>query len=634
MATKNDKKRFIFLVSLLFALFSLLVMQFYHIQIIEGDRWSAEADKQHYLVVEEPFLRGTFYANTSLSRKHEERPQKLVTDIQKFHLFADAAMIPQELKEEVALSIAELLSETPEEKKELERQLQMKSRSRKLAMWLTAEDREKVQKWWFPFAKRNKLPSNTLYFTVDYQRSYPFGKLLGQVLHTIQHQKDEITKEAVPTGGLELYYNDVLKGKLGKRRLMRSPRHNFETGEIITPPEHGQDIYLTINHVLQEILEEEIEEGVVRSEAKGGWGLMMDPYTGEILALAQYPFFYPAEYASYFQSPEKARHTVVRAVTDANEPGSLAKPLTVAIALVANEELARRGEPPLFHPEEIFNTADGKFPGRKKEITDVSRIAYQNMYSAMQKSSNIYMGRLAERIISRLGGNWYRNALQNIFGYGVRTGVELPAESPGMLPRPGKLYPNGTLEWSVPTPFSLAMGYNLQATTLQCVRAFSVFANGGYLVTPTLVKTEHRKEPKKVLSDSALHEVVKGLKFVMQPGGTGNRGAIPGYTEIGKTSTVNKLIGGQYMDGEKKHFATFIGSPCVDHPPFVLAIAIDEPDAKKVNAFGGGCAAPIFLKVAERALAYLGQAPDDPTNTFWKKENLELAEERKRWNNR
>ena len=170
-------------------------------------------------------------------------------------------------------------------------------------MWLDEETHRSVLQWWQGFAREHKIPRNALFFVKDYQRSYPYGKLLGQVLHTIQNQKDEKTDQALPTGGLELYFNSYLQGKNGKRRLMRSPRNSLETGEVIAYPEHGADIYLTINPYLQAIAEEEIERGVKKSKGKAGWAAMMDPRTGEILALAQYPSFTPPDYQNYFNDP-------------------------------------------------------------------------------------------------------------------------------------------------------------------------------------------------------------------------------------------------------------------------------------------------------------------------------------------
>ena len=351
------------------------------------------------------------------------------------------------------------------------------------------------------------------FYIKDYQRSYPFGKLLGQVLHTIQNQKEEKTDQALPTGGLELSFNSYLQGKNGKRRLMRSPRNSLETGEVIAHPENGADIYLTINPYLQAIAEEEIERGVKKNNAKAGWVGMMDPRTGEILALAQYPSFYPPDYQNYFNDKQLIEHTKVKAITDANEPGSVLKPFTVAIALKANKILTQKGEKPLFSTDEKIAVSSGRFPGRSKPITDTSLHYYLNMDMGMQKSSNIYMARLAERMVERLGNDWYRRQLQT-FGFGLGTMIELPAESASIYPAPGKRHPNGALEWSVPTPFSLAMGHNMQVTTVQLLRAYAMLANGGLLVKPTLVRCimKHDQEGNPcVLLDNTTQERVGGI---------------------------------------------------------------------------------------------------------------------------
>ncbi len=228
----------------------------------------------------EPFLRGKFLSNTSIKKGHPEDPQYFVLDIQKYHLYIDPMSIPEKHQEVISKQLINRLDLTPEAAEKLKAQFNFESRSRKLAMWLDSETKENIQAWWVHFASKNKIPRNAVYFVSDYQRSYPFGKLLGQVLHTVQNNKDEITKQAIPTGGLELQLNSYLTGKLGKRVLKRSPRHSFETGTMIEPPENGADIYLTINHVLQTIAEEEIEKGVIKCKAKCGWAVMMDPKTG------------------------------------------------------------------------------------------------------------------------------------------------------------------------------------------------------------------------------------------------------------------------------------------------------------------------------------------------------------------
>ncbi len=648
MIEQKDRSRLVIVALGIFILFSLLIFQFFQIQIINFEKWSAVAKRQHFFVIKEPFVRGSFWSNTSIKKGHPEDPQKLVFDIQKHHLYADPYSIDEQYRDTIARELNHYLELSEEEKKTLRKQFNRKSRSRKLAMWLDLEQKEKIQQWWLPFARQNKIARNALYFVVDYKRSYPFGKLLGQVLHTVQNQRDEVTRQAVPTGGLELTFNERLKGKLGKRRLKRSPRHHFETGEVIEPPENGEDIHLSINHFLQAIAEEELEKGVKRCGAKGGWAVMMDPNTGEILALAEYPFFYPSRYSDYFNNKERMECTKVHAITDANEPGSTMKPITAAVALLANQELIRRGERPLFDPEEMMPCLDGHFPGRQRVLREVRVHKFLNLNMAMQKSANVYFARLVQRIIDRLGNAWYRRALQDVFGFGVYTHVELPGESPGLLPRPGRLHPNGTLEWSVPTPFSMAIGHNLQVNSLQMLRAYAMLANGGKVVKPTLLQQDKPPSTEQKVDERITTRVVEAVKYVTKFVGSGRRADIYGFTEAGKTGTANKIVGGVYS--KAKTVASFVGFAPVKNPRFVLTVVMDEPENRYIpgvgnNVNGSVSVAPVFKEIAKRTLEYLGVTPDDPHGypygdprydkelADWKKETDQLQEIYKKWNN-
>lgn len=653
----SRRKRLLWLSLGVFILFSLLVIQFYKIQIIEGEKWSKLANGQHFFLVKEPFSRGTFYANSKVKEKHLQFEQKLAFDIEKFHLYVDPSSIPEKRKSELSRKLIEILKISEKEESNFASQFYKKSKSRRLMMWLDAESRSLVQQFWLPYAKKYKIPRNALYFVNDYQRSYPFGKLLGQVLHTVQVQKDEKTGQMVPTGGLELYFNNQLKGKQGLKRLMRSPRHAMETGDLIAKPENGADIYLTINPVLQAIVEDELEKSTKRFKAKNALALIMDPSNGEILALAQYPFFYPADYQTYFNDPERIQHTKVKAITDANEPGSVMKAVTVAIALMANDELTQRNEKPLFDPEEKMATGNGKFPGRSKPITDTHYHGFLNMDMAVQHSSNIYVSRLVEKIIQRLGPHWYRQKLQDVFGFGIKTGVELPSESPGFLPTPGKMYPSKVLEWSVPTPFSMAFGHNLLATPLQMVRTYALFANGGYLVKPKLVRKIVKDQvtikempviKEQRVSEKIVKRVIHAMKFTTKPHGTSRKGDIWGYTEVGKSSTAKKIVNGLYS--ERAYFSGFVGFTPVAEPAFVLGVFFDEPEYGYIpglgkNHNGGTCGAIAFREISRRCLEYLGISPDDPHGypvgdprhnadlADWIPETRKLQEKYEKWNN-
>ncbi len=614
----NEKKRILGLALGVFCLFAIVIGRLWVIQVAQQEQWQARADKQHHRVVKEPFRRGVFLSNAELSPHLQEPEQPFVVDVMKHHLFIDPMMIPEEHKAAMAKGLAPFVK--PPDARGFVKQFFKPSRSRKVAMWLGAEQKAKIEKWWNGFAKERKIVRNALFFTDDYQRAYPFGPMLGQVLHTVREGKEEKTLQGVPTGGLELQFNDHLKGRAGKKILIHSPRHLLEMGEVIEAPEEGAEITLTINHHLQAIVEEELAKGVEKCKAKTGWAVLMDPHTGEIWALAQYPFFDLRRYREYYNDPVKAEYTKVKAIVDANEVGSTMKPVTIAIAMKAGVCI----------PEEKVSTAKGDFPGRKKSLTDVHFSRFCNMDMAIQKSSNIYVARMVQRIINTKGAQWYHDQLA-LFGFGTKTGIELPGESEGVLPGFGKKHKNGKLQWSTPTPYSLAMGHNIQATTLQVMRVYAAFANGGYLVKPTLIKritkTDAHGEKKivyemkpqrsaePIIDAAILRRVIDAMKFTTKPGGSCSLADIYGFTECGKTASTEKIVNGVYA--KDKNVSSFIGFAPLTHPRFVLIISMDEPAAIYIpgwgkNSRGGRCAAPLFRFIGTRVLSFLGESPDDP----------------------
>ncbi|MBI3508820.1 MAG: penicillin-binding protein 2 [Chlamydiia bacterium] len=631
MISPQDRYRLIWLAAFLSCLFCALIVRFFQIQIVEGEKWKQEALAQHEHILIEPFRRGSFYSNTSVKEGHPEEDQPFVVDIPMFHLHIDPDSIPSHLREPMSAALFSLLKSTPERRHKMRAEFERKSRDRKIAVWLDRQKRKEIETWWNAFHKKEKLARNALFFTPDYKRSYPFGTMLGAVLHTVQWEKDPKTQQSQPTGGLEMLFHSFLNGKPGKRRIIRSPKHPLDTGTVLEAPIHGADIYLTINHYLQAIVESELAKGVQAAKGKGGWAVMMDPYNGEILAIAQTPSFDPARYAEFFNHKELQPYTYVKAVTDCFEPGSIFKPITLAICMRANEELLAAGKRPIFYPEEKISTANGSFPGRSQAIKDGRSHRYLNMELALQKSSNIYMARLVQRLIETMGEEWYRKALHDLFGFGRKTQIELPAETAGLLPTPGKLHPNGKLEWSVPTPFSLAIGYNILANSVQIVRAYAIFANGGFEVQPHLIRKIVQKMPdgthqilrdnrgyrakKRVLSKKSVDAIVCAMKFTTKEGGTGKRADIPGYTEAGKSGTAEKIIDGVYS--KNNHISSFVGFAPAHNPRFVLIVSIDDPEKKFIpgvgkHQLGGICAGPIFREIATASLHYLGIAPDDP----------------------
>lgn len=641
----------------LFFLFSLLVLQFYQLQVVEEKKWKKIAKSQHETIVTEPAQRGIFYSNVNLRSNHPEDRVAFVIDVPKYHLHIDSLMVPTHLKDEIADKIITLLPRHKLDPHKVKQDCYKKSRSRKIASWLTREEKKELDHWWRPFARKHKIASNAIYYIKDFRRSYPFGKLLGQVLHTVRDEKDPKTGCFVPTGGLELYLDEQIKGINGKRILQRTLKHTIETDRVLTQPKDGADVYLTINHHLQAIAEEEIEKGVKKVGAKAGWAVMMNPHNGEIYCMAQYPFFDPMKYSQYYNDENMLEHTKIKAICDCFEPGSTFKAITASLGLLANEELRKRNEKPLFDPDEMIPTLDGTLPGRKP-MRDGRAHKYLNMDLAIQKSSNIYMCRLVERILDRLGADWYRQKLEEVYGIGTLSGIEFPYENIGLLPTPGAKYPSGHLQWTVPTPFSLAIGYNVLTNTMQMLRAIAVIANGGYKVRPHLIQSIRKKDSNELISapemihervmDLAIVERVKrSMKFVIKKGGLAPYADVNGYTVAGKTSTSEKIKNGVYS--KIHNFSTFIGFTPVSDPVFILMVCIDEPEVKNIQGFGmsqygGKCAAPVFSEIARKSLEYLGVAYDDPygfplgdprsdpEKADWSKETKELLQRYKQWN--
>ena len=649
----SNVKRLALLSAFIICLFGALFYRFFQIQIVEHEKWTKISKRQYEKVESLPFERGVFYSNTQLKGAYQHQVP-FVVDVICYHLFIDPKSIPDHVKPKLNSALCNLLHL---DEQKIEKEFYKKSRSRKIKSFLEVYEKHDVELLFSHFVKKYKLPKNALYFVQDRKRKYPFGHLLGQVLHTVRDEKDPLSKQWYPTGGLEYAFDKILQGKIGSQKHLVTPRRKLAFAQEIKKASDGAKVFLTIDHNIQAICEKAIEEGVIKAQGKGGFVIVMDPNTGEVLALAQYPFFDPNQYASYFNDPEKQEYTRFRGILDLYEPGSIVKGIICAMALMANEELAKQNKPPLFDPEAKTAVSNPIFAGRSKPLKDVRLHYFMNMNMAIQKSSNIYFARLAEKMIATFGAEWFRKHLM-LFGFGQKTGIELPSEQAGMIPRPGKLHPNGTLEWSKPTPYSIAMGHNFLVTQLQMARAISIFANGGYLVEPTLIKRVekddqilyvHSPKKKKVISETITRRVVEAMKYVTKRGGSSPGADVYGYTECGKSGSSEKIIKGQYS--KERHISSFVGFSPVENPKVCIIVTIDEPKKMYIpgigkNHLGGTCAAPVFHAIANPLFEYLGVEEDDPYGypkndmryDFEKADHLQKLEELRKlydkWNSR
>ena len=445
-----------------------------------------------------------------------------------------------------------------------------------LARQLPPEIGERVQKL--------KIPG--VHVLQETRRFYPKRHLAGQVLGFVG-------VDSTGLGGLEHLYNRELTGTPRQVTLQRDATGRtvqVMAGDPSDQP-RGADLYLTLDERLQYIAEKEIATRVQETQAKSGLVVIMHPPTGDILALASYPFFNPND----FQDPKQRVWQRNRAVTDPVEPGSTFKLVAAAAAL--EENVARVTD--TFHCENGFVVRGGR------RLRDHHPYGLLNFVQVIEKSSNIGTVKIAERLSNNQLYSYIRR-----FGFGEKSLVNLPGEEDGIIRPPKK--------WTKPTHDSLAFGQEVTVTALQLLNAYAAVANGGWLMRPRMVEhivqgdesqffAPHARH--RVLSPQTLERLNEILVGVVERG-TGKQGAVEGYTVAGKTGTAQKVEHGAYS--HSKVLAAFVGYVPAEAPQLAIVVLIDEPRLAK---WGGEAAAPVFKRVTQQALYYL-QVPSRQTQTL------------------
>ena len=377
----------------------------------------------------------------------------------------------------------------------------------------------------------------------------------------------------VAVGGIEQELDSLLRGQTGKRTSLRDGRGKyFDTpsmaGFDATP---GHSVTLTINSTLQDICERELQLALQRTGATGGDVVILDPRDGSILALA-----------GYRNGKVPLSSTPL---AEGYEPGSVMKTFFVA-------NLLDRG---LTTPDELVNTEDGRWTLNKRTITDEHKAAFMPVRDVIRNSSNIGIVKLA----SRLSPSQEYEVLRD-FGFGVQPGTPYPAESRGRLSLPKS--------WSLQTPASMAMGYEMLVTPLQLAVAYAAVANGGELLQPALVREirdangilvfqHQRRALRRVLSLKAAEATRVILESVVDSG-TGIAADLQTFDVAGKSGTSRRSEGGRYLDG--KYNATFAGMFPSRQPQYVVVARLIDP---KGLIFGGKVAAPVVNRILQGAIA-------------------------------
>jgi cell division protein FtsI (penicillin-binding protein 3) len=389
--------------------------------------------------------------------------------------------------------------------------------------------------------------------------------------------------------GMEFYFDATLKGGEQEITILKDALgRRFEGAGMPANLAGGHNVVLTIDRTVQHIAQKALEASATTYAAQSGIAIVMIPATGEVLALAHYPFFNPNSYGSFAR--ELWRN---RAVTDPFEPGSTMKIFSVAAAIDSG----------VCSPSTIFYCENGEYRIGKNTIHDTKSHGWLSLQQIVKYSSNIGSVKISEK----LGPGQLHDYL-SAFGFGQRSGIACPGESAGNL-SPFK-------SWSAIDAGAISFGQGISVSAIQLIAAASAIANDGLLMKPMLVKeitdrngrTVKRFSPqrvRRVVSSHSAATVRRILKTVITEGGTGVNAALKGYSVCGKTGTAQKInSSGTYAKG--RYLSSFIGLVPADQPELAILVLLDEP---KVQTYGGIVAAPAFRQIALETLSYLNIPP-------------------------
>lgn len=405
----------------------------------------------------------------------------------------------------------------------------------------------------------------------EFRRFYPQGEAMAHVLGFTNI--DDRGQE-----GLELAFDEWLRGKAGAKRVIRNRKGDTVESDLLRAAEPGKDLTLSIDRRIQFLAFKELRNALIENKAAGGSMVIMDVATGEILAMVNLPTYNPNSVGG--AAPDTRRN---RAVTDLVEPGSTMKPLTIASALQSG----------VVTKDTVIDTNPGYMALGRYTIRDVPRNnGVLNVTGVITRSSNIGAAKIAAKMPDQV---FYD--LVHSFGYGSSPHSGFPGESAGVFPSPAR--------WSGPSKTTMSYGYGMNVSPLQIATAYSALGNGGKLIAPTFVKGQ-RNEGKQIIDEKVAKEVVAMMETVVTQGGA-KQAAVLGYHVAGKTGTARKAGPGGY---ERGHYnALFAGVVPASNPRFATVIVINDPQGGKY--YGGLVSAPVFHNVMEGALRLMDVPPDD-----------------------
>ncbi|MBA7675636.1 Stage V sporulation protein D [subsurface metagenome] len=557
---KINRKRIYFLFILFSITFLLIIYRLVFIQYLNASEFKSYAEFQHI---------GEFVLNSKRGKILDRNGVELAISLNERTVCANPKLVvDSEYESKILAEILELDVENVKEKLD-SKDLGFVYIQRKVS----TEKAEKIVEY--------SLPG--IYFQNEARRYYPLNNIAASVIGFAGVDNNGLT-------GIELQYEKVLRGVDGKAITEKDVFGNIIPGENNTyiEPVDGKDIVLTIDSQIQYIAQEKLEEIVSEFKALRAISIVMNPKSGEIYSMAAYPGF---DLNSYQEAdPELYK---ISGISFTYEPGSTFKIINVASAIENNTV----GKDQLFDLAPLIKVGDRVI----KELFRTYNINYTTK-EIIKYSSNVG----AVTIALSMGEKTFWESMKN-FGFGEITGIEIPGEEKGLF------YDYKT--WPASTIGALAIGQNISVTPLQLLRAVCAIANGGYLITPSIVKEvkllenveddELQMEQRNRILSSETADALKDMMLAVVEGGTGTRAQIDGVKVCGKTGTAEKANKNRIGYDEGRQITSFIGFAPYEDPEIAIIVVVDEPQGEKNAIWGGTVAAPVFRDIMEFSLKKL-----------------------------
>jgi cell division protein FtsI (penicillin-binding protein 3) len=557
----KSKKWFRFRIATLLAmflvLFCVLVFRAFHLQIMTGKTYKNLAEKQHNKALQLHPERGIIF---------DRNGEKLAASILADSVFADPSKI-----DNVDEAAAQLAAVTGQPKKAIAQQITKSKNFCWVARMITPAQSEQIK----------NLKMEGVYLIQEPKRFYPSRELAGQLIGFVGMDSNGLE-------GLEMRYDSYLRGEPEKifwGRDARGKKLYLPERSVTGKKDEQLSLVLTLDSRIQHAVESNLKEAVLRTRARGGFIIVMDPRTGEILAMANSPVFNPNAYAS--ATADNKRN---KAITDCFDPGSTFKPFLVAAAI----------EEGVVKESDRFNCENGAYRVANATFHEANRKRHGvlTVREILKYSSNIGSVKISEK----LGREKFHDYIKN-FGFGQKTNVELPGEISGLL-RPWK-------NWTQVDTSTVAFGQGISVTAIQLVSALSAIANDGVLMQPHIVKkfVDVNGETVREFAPTAVRRVISAdtarrmttmlTNVVGEQGGTGKNAALVNVDVAGKTGTAQKFDFANKRFSSERVRTSFMGFFPAEAPRFVMLVSIDEPQLHK---WGGEAAAPVFKSISQQII--------------------------------